>query len=177
MTMITNSSSVPQTQLDVECKYEVEEREYCNSGKLGNVYVEGFQHDDVYELGNVDEEIRRVIDALPELGLVMELREPCNCYDEYGGSMHSDGGNYHSVIRVYEISPCVYLALHGDSREAFSLSDLKYFVVWVGGRAIGTITAKTYDCISLLKKEELETFLRDYEEDGYSVYYYYKDET
>ena len=100
-----------------ECRYEVEEREYCNRARLGNVYVEGFQHDDVYELDNVDEEIRKVIDALPELDPVMELQEPCDCWEKYGGPMHNDGGNYHSRIRVFEITPCVYLAVFGDTRR------------------------------------------------------------
>jgi len=31
---------------------------------------------------------------------------------------HNDGGHYHSVIRIYEITPCVFLAVYGDTREA-----------------------------------------------------------
>jgi len=155
-----------------ECRYEVEEREYCDRARLGNVYVEGFQHDDVYELDNVDEEIRKVIDTLPELDAVMELWEPCNCYDEYGYSMHSDGGNYHSRIRVYEITPCVYLGVFGDTREAFSMSDYKYLTVWVEGEPVGVVVVKTHDCCHLLKKEELPEFVKSYEQEGYDIYYH-----
>ncbi len=154
-----------------ECKYEVEEREYCNQARLGNVYVEGFQHDDVFELNNVSQEIREIINTLPELEPVMELQEQCDCYDKYGGSMHSDGGNYHSRVRVYEITPCVYLAVYGDTREAFSMSDYKYMIVWVEDEPVGLVVAKTYDCCYLLKREELEDFVKGYEEDGYSIYY------
>jgi hypothetical protein len=151
--------------------YEKDDREYCDRGTLGNVYVEGFQHDDVYELDNVDEEIRKVIDVLPELDPVMELQEPCNCYEEYGGPMHNDGGNYHSRIKIYEITPCIYLAVYGDTREAFNMSDYKYIVVWIENEPLGLVVAKTYDCCHLLKREELEGFVKGYEEDGYSIYY------
>jgi hypothetical protein len=154
-----------------ECRYEVEEREYCNRARLGNVYVEGFQHDDVYELDNVDEEIRKVIDALPELDPVMELQEPCDCWEKYGEPMHNDGGNYHSRIRVFEITPCVYLAVFGDTREAFSMSDYKYIIIWVEDEPLGLVVAKIHDCCHLLKREELEEFVKGYEEDGYSIYY------
>ncbi len=154
-----------------ECKYERDIREYCDHGTLGNVSVRSFAYSDVYgEFG--DENLAKIIDSLPELECVMELEEPCNCFDEYGGPMHSDGGNYHSRIRVYEITPCVYLAVYGDTREAFSMDEFKYMVVWVEDQPVGLVVAKTHDCCHLLKREELEGFVEGYEEDGYSIYHY-----
>ncbi len=154
----------------LDCKYDRDEREYCDRGVLGNVYVESFRYDDVYGL-NGKEELARLIDSLPALEHVMLIEEPCDCWERYGGSMHNDGGNYHSRIRVYEITPCVYLAVYGDTREAFSMDEFKYMVVWVEDQPVGLVVAKTHDCCHLLKREELEEFVKGYEEEGYSIYY------
>jgi hypothetical protein len=102
----------------------------------------------------------------------MELEEPCDCWERYQDVKHNDGGNYHSRIRLYEISPCVYLAVYGDTREAFNVDEFKYMVVWIEDEPIGLVVAKTHDCCHLLKKEELEDFVKDYEEEGYSIYYH-----
>jgi hypothetical protein len=154
----------------LECRYEKEQREYCDRGVLGNVYVESFMYDDLYGL-NRNEELAKLVDALEELSPVVVMEEPCDCWERYGGPMHNDGGNYHSRVRVYEITPCVYLAVYGDTREAFSVDDYKYMVVWVEDEPVGVIVAKTHDCCHLLKKEELEGFVKSYEEEGYSIYY------
>jgi hypothetical protein len=154
-----------------ECKYEKDERGYCDHGTLGNVSVRSFSHSDVYgEFG--DEELAKTIDGIPELEYVMELVEPCDCWERYGGPMHNDGGNYHSRIRVYEISPCVYLAVYGDTREAFSVDEFKYMVAWAEDEPVGVVVAKTHDCCRLLKREELDEFVKDYEQEGYSIYYH-----
>jgi len=153
-----------------ECKYEKDVREYCDRGELGNVYVESFSFDDVYGL-NRDEELTKIIDSLPALEPVIVLEEPCDCWERYGDVRHNDGGNYHSRVRVYEITPCVYLAVYGDTREAFSMDEFKYMVVWVEGKPVGLVVAKTHDCCKLLKREELEGFVKSYEEEGYSVYF------
>ncbi len=87
------------TQQTIECKYEKDIREYCDHGTLGKVSVRSFAYGDVYgEFG--DEDLAEMIDSLPKLECVMELEEPCNCFDEYGGPMHNDGGNYHSRIKL-----------------------------------------------------------------------------
>jgi len=154
----------------LDCQYEKNEREYCDSGTLGNVSVRSFAYSDVYgEFG--DEELAKIIDSLAGLEYVMVLEEPCNCWEEYGGPMHSDGGNYHSRIRIYEITPCVYLAVYGDTREAFSVDEFKYIIVWVQDEPVGVVVAKTHDCCHLLKREELDEFVKSYEQEGYEVRY------
>jgi hypothetical protein len=159
-----------QTQQN-ECRYEKEQREYCDQGVLGNVSVRSFVYDEVYgEFG--DEDLAKIIDSLPELEPFMELEEPCDCWERYGEVKHNDGGNYHSRIRVYEITPCVYLAVYGDTREAFSVDEFKYMVVWIEDEPVGVVVAKAHDCCHLLKREELDEFVKGYEEEGYSIYYY-----
>jgi len=152
----------------MECKYEKDVREYCDRGTLGNVSVRSFAYGDVYgEFG--DEDLAKIIDSLPALEHVMVLEEPCDCWERYDVK-HNDGGHYHSVIRIYEITPCVYLAVYGDTRESFSMDEFKYMVVWVGEEPLGLVVAKTHDCCHLLKREELEGFVKGYEEEGYSIY-------
>jgi hypothetical protein len=151
-----------------ECQYEKDDREYCDRGTLGNVSVRSFVYSEVYgEFG--DEDLAKIIDSLPALEHVMLIEEPCDCWERYGRPMHSDGGNYHSRIKIYEITPCVYLAVYGDTRETFD--EFKYMVVWVKSEPLGLVVAKTHDCCHLLKREELEGFVKGYEEDGYSIYY------
>jgi hypothetical protein len=149
-----------------ECRYEKDVREYCDHGTLGNVSVRSFSYSDVYG----DEDLAKIIDNLPALEHAMLIEEPCDCWERYGGPMHNDGGNYHSRIRIYEITPCVYLAVYGDTREAFSVDEFKYMVVWVEDQPVGLVVAKTHDCCHLLKREELEGFVKGYEEEGYSIY-------
>ncbi len=160
-----------QTQQTIDCKYDREEREYCDRGTLGNVYVESFTYDDVYGL-NGKEELARLIDSLPALEHVMLIEEICNCWEKYGGPMCNDGGNYHSRIRIYEITPCVYLAVYGDTREVFSVDEYKYMVVWVEDQPMGVVVAKSHDCCHLMKKDEAEELIKAYSEDkDYVVYY------
>ncbi|MFZ8785645.1 hypothetical protein [Thermocrinis sp.] len=152
-----------------DCQYEKDDREYCDHGTLGNVSVKSFFYSEVYgEFG--DEDLAGLIDSLPELEYVMVLEEPCDCWERYGEVKHNDGGNYHSRIRVYEITPCVYLAVYGDTREVFSMDDYKYTVVWVEDQPVGVVVAKSHDCCHLLKREELDGFVKGYEEEGYSIY-------
>jgi hypothetical protein len=153
-----------------ECKYEKDVRDCCDHGTLGNVSVRSFVYDDVYGL-NGKEELARLIGSLPALEHVMVIEEPCDCWEKYGDIKHNDGGNYHSRIRVYEITPCVYLAVYGDTREPFSMDEFKYMVVWVEDEPVGLVVAKTHDCCHLLKRKELEGFVKGYEEEGYSIYY------
>jgi len=152
-----------------DCQYERDEREYCDHGMLGNVSVRSFSYGDVYgEFG--DEDLAGLIDSLAELECVMVVEEPCNCWD--GDIKHNDGGNYHSRIKIYEISPCVYLAVYGDTREAFSVDEFKYMIIWIEDEPVGVVVAKSHDCCQLLKREELSEFVNGYEEEGYSIYYY-----
>jgi hypothetical protein len=152
-----------------KCKYEMDIREYCDYGVLGNVSIKGFDFNDVYgDFG--DEYLAKLIKNLPVLEYFILLEEPCDCWIKYGSVMHNDGGNYHSRIRIFEITPCVYLAIYGDTREAFSMDEFKYIVIWVEDQPVGVVVAKT-DCCRLLKKEELEDFIESYVQEGYNIYY------
>ena len=154
-----------------ECKYEKDERNYCDHGTLGNVSVRSFFYGDVYgEFG--DDGLAKMIDGLASLEHVMLIEEDCDCWERYGEVKHNDGGNYHSRIKIYQITPCVYLAVYGDTREAFSMDEFKYMVVWVEDEPVGLVVAKTHDCCHLLKREELDGFVKGYEEAGYSIYYW-----
>jgi hypothetical protein len=153
-----------------DCEYEKDDRAYCDRGTLGNVSVRSFVYGEVYgEFG--DENLAKLIDSLVELEYEMVLEEPCDCLEKYDDVKHNDGGNYHSRIRIYEITPCVYLAIYGDTREAFSMDEFKYMVVWVEDQPEGVIVAKTHDCCHLLKREELDEFVKSYEQEGYEVIY------
>jgi hypothetical protein len=153
-----------------DCEYEKDDRAYCDRGTLGNVSVRSFVYGEVYgEFG--DEDLAKLIDSLVELEYEMVLEEPCDCFEKYDDVKHNDGGNYHSRIRIYEITPCVYLAIYGDTREVFSMDEFKYMVVWVEDQPEGVIAAKTHDCCHLLKREELDEFVKSYEQEGYEVIY------
>jgi hypothetical protein len=59
-------------------------------------------------------------------------------------------------LRLYEITPCVYLAVYGGTGESFSLDEFRYVVVYVDGRAVGVIVCRFQDCFRLLKRKELD---------------------
>jgi hypothetical protein len=66
------------------------------SGVLGNVSVRSY--------GVCDGRVAELVDGLEELRPVMVLEEECDYR-----------------VRVYEITPCVYLAVYGDTRDVFSM--------------------------------------------------------
>jgi len=92
-------------ELQTMCKYERDMREYCDRGVLGNVVVESFGYDEVYGI-NGDEGLAELIDNLQVLEECVIVEEPCDCW-KYDRIMHNDGGNYHSRIRVYEITHAI----------------------------------------------------------------------
>jgi hypothetical protein len=59
--------------------------------------------------------------------------------------------------------------VYGDTREAFSMDKFKYVVVWVDGKAVGMVVCKSQDCIHLLKREELDEFIRGYTQEGFKL--------
>jgi hypothetical protein len=97
-----------------------------------NVFVRSY--------GVCDGRVAGLVDGLEELRPVKVLEE--------GGVR----------IRVYRITPCVYLAVYGDTGESFSMDEFRYLVVYVDGRAVGMLVCKTQDCLRLLKREELDEF-------------------
>ena len=87
--------------------------------------VEVFTYADVYE----DERLAKAISALPKLEPSIEILEPCNCWEQFGSPMCSNGGNYHSTIKIYKIAPDLFLTVWGDTREVFSVFEFKYIVI------------------------------------------------
>jgi hypothetical protein len=102
--------------------------------QVGNVFVRSY--------GACDGRVAELVDGLEELRAVMELEE--------GGVR----------VRVYEITPCVYLVVRGDTGESFSMDEFRYVVVWMNGRPVGMIVCKAQDCVQLLEREELEEFVK-----------------
>ncbi len=102
--------------------------------------LEVFECENVFvrSYGVCDGRVAGLVDGLEKLRAVAVLEE---------GSVR---------VRLYEITPCVYLAVYGDTRESFSMDDFKYVVVYVDGRAVGMIVCNSQDCPRLLKREELD---------------------
>ena len=53
--------------------------------------------------------------------------ERCDCYEKYGRCMHSNGGNYHRVVRA-TVLECGLLIEDTDTREWFSGDRAEYIV-------------------------------------------------
>jgi hypothetical protein len=119
-----------------------------------------------YDYEEADENIRYLINLKP----VLIIRERCNCD---GQIRHFDGGNYHSVKRVFKITDEVYLLTHEDTREPFEASELRYVVLWFKDDVVGKVVLKTGEWAELITKEEVEELLKAYKEDkNYQVYTY-----
>jgi len=131
--------------------------------RLGDVSLCIYDYDEAYEQG---------VTHLVELTPFVRIHEKCDCLERFNDVRHNDGGWYHSIICLYQITPHIYIATHEDTREAFGAYELRYVVVYVGEEAVGKITLKEGEWAELLKEEEAERLLRCYQEDdNYSVYY------
>jgi len=104
--------------------------------QVGNVFVQSYCV--------CDRRVVELVDGVGELRSVMMLED---------GDVR---------VRVYEITPYVYLVVRGDSGESVSMDEFRYVVVWVEGRPVGMIVCKAQDCVHLLKREELEEFVKSY---------------
>jgi len=101
-----------------------------------------------------------------ELELIATIRERCNCYEIYGSIMHHNGGNYHSIKRLYKVpDTSVYVLTHEDTREVFSADECFDVVIFRGGEAVGVICLKSGEWCQLLTEEEAKKTLKSYEED------------
>jgi hypothetical protein len=118
--------------------------------------MEVFTYADVYEA------------KLPFLEPLIELREPCNCWELHGAPMCNNGGNYHSIIKIFKINETgsLFLVVFTDTREFFSEYEVKYIVV--NG---GVVRVKDQDGYTLSSKEELEELIEGCLRDGYRIYY------
>jgi hypothetical protein len=140
-------------------KYLPDDRELWWSSCLGNVSL--YVYD--YEEG---------VDRFIELTPFVRIYEKCDCLERFNDIRHNDGGWYHRIIRVFKITPEIYIASYEDTRDTFYADELRYAVVYIGGDAIGKITLKEGEWAELLKREEAEKLIKSYEEDqNYRVYY------
>jgi hypothetical protein len=153
-----------QAQLGGETQqaYYPDDRELWWSSRLGDVSLYVYDYD--------TEE--RWVQSLNILTPKATICERCDCVERWGDVRHNDGGWYHSIIRLYQITPHIYVASHEDSRDAFSASELRNVVIFVKGEPVGKLTLKEGEWAELLRKDEAESLLRSYQEDdNFKVYY------
>ncbi len=151
-----------QTQ-QTQTVYYPDDRELWWCSRLGNVSLCVYGYEEAKEQG---------VDCLVELTPLIRIHEKCDCLEKFNDIRHNNGGWYHSIVCLYQITPHIYIATYENTREAFSADELRYVVVYVGGEAVGKITLKEGEWAELLKEEEKERLLRSYEEDdNYRVYY------
>jgi hypothetical protein len=125
------------------------------------VKLDFYNHEEAYEY---------VITNLPNLEPVVEIIEKCNCH-VYGSVKHVDGGNYHSIVKLFEITPNEFIVCYGDTRELFDISERIYVVIQLNNEVIGYITLKAGEVAEVITKEEAEKLLKYYEEtEDYTVY-------
>jgi hypothetical protein len=158
----------------MKCRYVLNQRENWYEQKLGNVEVKCFQFDDVYGLNKKDW-LTELVDRLPVIEPFMEIKELCNCWEAYGSPMCNNGGNYHSVIQLYQITPCISLALFKDTRELFNVEELLYYIIEIDGEPKAVIVAKAFETIQLLKRSELTKFIKKYKKKRDYVVYALED--
>jgi hypothetical protein len=145
------------------CAYYPDDRELWWSSRLGNVSLYVYDYEEAGEQG---------ADCLRALTPILRIYEKCDCFERFNDIRHNDGGWYHRRIRVFRITPEIYIASYEDSREVFHASELRYVVVYINGEAVGKITLKEGEWAELLKREEAEKLIRSYEEDpNYSLYW------
>jgi hypothetical protein len=125
------------------------------------VKLDFYNHEEAYEYG---------ITNLPNLEPIVEIIEKCNCY-VHGSVKHVDGGNYHSIVKLFEITPNEFIVCYGDTRELFDISERIYVVIQLNNEVIGYITLKAGEVAEVITKEEAKKLLKYYEEtEDYTVY-------
>jgi len=113
------------------------------------------------------------VEGLEDLVPVVKIYERCDCYELFGSIQHNDGGHYHRIIRVFRITPEVWVVSYEDTRDVFYASELRYAVVSINGEPIGKVVLKEGEWCKLLRKDEVEKLIRTYREDeDYTVYTY-----
>jgi hypothetical protein len=115
---------------------------------------------------------------LPDPKKIFEIREKCNCWEMYGGPMCNNGGNYHSVIKVYEIpNTDYYLFVYGNTREDFIGDEYSGIIVIINGEPVYSITIRDDESYELFDKDKAEKVIKSYAEDeNYYIYYISEDE-
>jgi hypothetical protein len=131
--------------------------------RLKNVSLYAYDYEESKELG---------MDSLDELVQFVRICERCNCED----IRHHNGGSYHKVIRIFQITEDVYAVSHENTREIFCASELRNVVIFIDKDTsrfpIGKITLKEGEYVRLITREEAEEIINNYERDPeYRVYW------
>jgi hypothetical protein len=110
---------------------------------------------------------------LPEPKKILVIKEECDCWETYGGPMCNNGGNYHSVIKVYEITDTDYLFVYGNTREDFVGDEYHGIIVLVDGKPVYSIAIRDDESYKLFDKDKAEKVIKSYAEDEKGKYYIY----
>jgi hypothetical protein len=111
---------------------------------------------------------------LPNPKKILIIKEKCDCWEIYGGPMCNNGGNYHSVIKVYEITDTDYLFVYGNTREFF-VGDEYYPIIIINEKPMYSLVIRDDESYELFDKEKAEKVIKSYAEDE-NYYIEYCDE-
>ena len=145
-----------QAQVVVGVCYS-DDRELWWSSRLGNVSLLTWDYEEAKEYG---------VDCLGELAPIVKIYERCDCMERFNDVRHNDGGWYHRIIRVFKITPEIFVVSYEDSREPFYASELRFVVVSISGERVGKIVLKEGEWCELLRRDEVEKLIAAYEEDA-----------
>jgi hypothetical protein len=100
--------------------------------------------------------------------LYMELREPCNCFTEYGWVMHVNGGNYHYIVKFYTLDDEYMLCVWSNTREAFSPYEQGFIVVRNEKQELAVWSETIQDCkAEVMRREEALEYINALIDKGY----------
>ncbi len=121
-----------------------------------------------YTASKYGEKLWKKLSKLPKPDFYIELREPCNCIEEYGYPMHSNGGNYHYIVRFYTLDDEHMLCVWNTTREAFTVWEQGYVKVSNKEKEFAIWTETISDCSAeVMKKEEALRYIEDLINQGY----------
>ncbi len=104
------------------------------------------------------------LEALPKPRFV--IQEKCDCYELYGETKHTDGGNYHAEIRVYEIPDTnYYVFVYGNTREYFVGDQYEEMIVVVNGKPKYGFLLREDESVAVYNRKKAERIIKSYEED------------
>jgi len=153
--------------MTAEHAYYPDDRELWWSSRLGIVSLCVYDYD----------EERAEVEGLVELVPVVKIYEKCDCYELFGSVQHNNGGHYHRIVRVFRVTPEVWVVSYEDTREIFYASESRFAVVSINGEPVGKVVLKEGEWCELLRKDEAEKLISAYSEDeNYTVYYTYAEE-
>jgi hypothetical protein len=96
---------------------------------------------------------------------IITIGERCNCWEMYNDIRHSNGGNYHHRIWIYQIGKLpIYVRIDGNTREDFEGDTYTCAVLYVNDKPFTKIYIRDDETIKLLTKEQLKRLIEIYEQ-------------